>query len=223
MSRLYEIEPMELEKVLRFINEDNAPFPEEAAGKLQNIFFGLQRKMMKNYSGLQRTNDRLTRRVDHLEEKKEEQLTGGEYSETGLDSLDVASALLGRLQALGTYRLTKNLVIYILYEMYCSWLRSKGQRLFMEHPVATEWGPQFWRVYKKLDIKVSQGDKALREIQERNPGVAAYIVNAANKYFDFPEKTLKEVFIKSKAYKKAAAAKNGVWNAEIKDIDIYNE
>ena len=96
------------------------------------------------------------------------------------------------------------------------------ERLCREHPVATEYGPMFWSVYKKINPSSRVPYEAWKELCEKNAGIAAYCRNAAQKYYDTKCSELEESFKKSKPYQKASKEYNfGKWNKEISDQDIY--
>lgn len=222
MCQFYSISPENLKAIEDFVNNETTVIPIEAATELQALFFAFQRKTLSCAKTYQEKSTSLTKRLERINAKAEKAAEQGEFSETGLDSVDIANAILYQLQLIGARVHNKNKIIYILFEMYCSWLGSKKQRLFIEHPVATEWGPQFWRVYKKLDIKTPVPESAWKELASSNPAVAAFTKNAAAKYADYHENTLKSYFIKGEPYKNATAEKNGgKWNKEISDTDIY--
>ncbi len=165
----------------------------------------------------------LERRLDRYKSKEQAAVEQGLFADTGLDSLDVALALLYCLQRLKTYKLTKNKLIYILCEMYASWLGSKKERLFVEHPVCTQWGPQLWRVYKRIDrVGALVPYEYYEKLASQNAAVAAFCKNAAQKYYDWKESDLKELFARSEPYRNALPAHNGgKWNKEISDSDLY--
>lgn len=223
MARFYDITTEELEQILKFVNGEDAPLPSpDITTKFQNTYFAFQGKVLKQLQQQQKENFRLERRVNKLEEKEDKALREGDFKELGLDSVDVAHALLHHLKRVDSYKLTKGKVICILYGMYASWLAGKKERLFIEHPVASEWGPQFWRVYKKIDISSNDTTELWKTFREKYPGVAAFVVNSANKYAGYSETELKNVLMKSMPYRNATADKNnGKWNKEIDDSDIY--
>ena len=222
MDTFYSIHPENLKAIEDFVNDKTNDIPIEAAKELQTIFFAFQRKTLACAKTYKDKALHLTKRLERINAKAEKAAEQGDFSETGLDSFDVANALLYQLQLLGAPVHNKNKIIYILFEMYSSWLASKKQRLFLEHPVATEWGPQFWRVYKRLNIKTAIPETAWKDLTSSNPAVAAFTKNAAAKYADYHENTLKDYFIKGEPYKNATAEKNGgKWNKVISDTDIY--
>lgn len=224
MPSKYELLPRELQMVMDYITE----------GKKDILLTDIPKRFNAIHAAFisRLTNDcnetseklfKLQRKLDSLNAKKEKDIAEGVFAEAGLDSAEIAQALLYRLQQLKTYKLTKGKVIAILYEMYASWLASKKERLTIEHPVATEYGPQFWRAYNRLDVKIQMTSEAHDQIKKQNPGVAVFIDNAARKYYDYREEDMKKIFMKSTAYTNATPEHNGgKWNKEMSDIDIYN-
>lgn len=212
----------QLDHLHRFVNGDKLIIDTEAIEALGSLSEAVNRCLARNYAALRRRNDTLSGRLERAKEKSEARLLAGEFTETGYDSAEVAQALLYQLQQLKTYRPTKYKVIAILYEMYASWLYSKGQRLFLEHPVATAYGPRFWHAIKRIDVNVKVPYDAWKAMAEKDPGVAQFCKNAAKKYYDVTEKSLVDMFMKTNAYKKALPENNaGKWNKEIDDTDIY--
>ena len=70
MARFYNINQDELEALLNFINEDDAPLPSpEITTKFQNAYFAFQGKILKQIQKQQKENFRLEKRVNRLEEK----------------------------------------------------------------------------------------------------------------------------------------------------------
>lgn len=215
----------QLEQLIRFAEDDRLPLDMESLHALNSLYQAVQAGLAKRMEGLTKRNAMLQERLERNRERKEQILVEEGFPEThpGLDSVDVATGLLYQLQQLQTYKLNKNKVILILYEMYCTWLAEKKERLFSEHPVATEYGPQFWRVYKRTNTIVQVEYKDWKKLCELNSGVAAFCRNAAEKYYDYNNTTLEEKFKKSMPYKNATKDKNdGKWNKEISDNDIYN-
>lgn len=214
--------PEELQQLIRFAEDDRTPVAHEVIAKLNELNAAVQRGVLRRLSGADKRNAMLTERDERRRAEKRSLLQLNEFGETGLDSLEVAKALLYNLQQLRAYRLNRSKVIQILYEMYASWLGSKGERLFTEHPVATAFGPQFWRVYKHISTDTTEPYDSVRTVAEKNPGVAVFIRNAAAKYYEYGENELNDMFKKTVPYKNATSERNGgKWNAEIKDADIY--
>ena len=182
----------------------------------------VQNNIVKELTGTRKRNTMLKEQLERKREARTEQLEEGNYKESGLDSADVATALLYQLQQLKTYKLSKYKVDAILYEMYASWLYSKGERLCVEHPVATEYGPRFWHALKRLDISQQVSAETWKTFAGTRPDLAAFCKNAAQKYYDISLSDLQTVFMNTKAYKNASASNNGgKWNKEIADTDIY--
>lgn len=212
----------QLDHLQRIIDGERMTIDTDAVEALGQLHEAVTRCMARNHAALRKRLQTLNERAERAKEKTEQKLLAGEYTETGYDSAEVALALLYQLQQLKTYRLTTYKVIAILYEMYASWLYSKGQRLFLEHPVATPYGPRFWHAYKRIDTKIKVPYEAWKAVAEKDPGVAQFCKNAAKKYYDVTERSLNDLFTKTEAFKKALPEHNdGKWNKEIEDLDIY--
>lgn len=224
MPTKYELSPRELQMVMDYITDGKRDILLTDIPKRFNaVHAAFVSRLTAECNAASEKIFRLERRLDSEKVKKDKEIASGIFAEAGLDSAEIAQALLYRLQQLKTYRLTKGKVIIILYEMYSSWLASKKERLTIEHPVATEFGPQFWRAYSRLDVKIQMNSAALDSIRQQNPGVAVFIDNAARKYYDYHEEDLKKTAMKSAAYLNATAEhNNGKWNKEISDSDIFN-
>lgn len=212
----------QLDHLQRLIDGEKLVIDTEAIESLGQLSEAVTRCIARNYAAVRRRNDSLNEKVERAKAKTEQKLLAGEFSDTGYDSAEVALALLYQLQQLRTYRLTGYKVNAILFEMYASWLHSKGQRLFLEHPVATAYGPRFWRAFKHIDTRVRVSYDDWKALAEKDPGVAQFCKNAAKKYYDVTERSLNEMFMKTDAYRKAMPEFNdGKWNKELDDADIY--
>ena len=219
---MYNLSQQQLEELIRFASDDHTPASIEAIEALNALHAAVQRNTLKHLEGARKRNAMLSERLEKVKERKQEAIEAGEFKETGVDSADVATALLYQLQQRKTYKLTKYKLIAILYEMYASWLYSKKERLFLEHPVATEFGPRFWRIYSRVDTNKVVPYSAWKNFAEQYPDIAAFCKNAAEKYYDYAEGTLNHMFTSSKAYKNAHKDNNGgKWNKEITDADIF--
>lgn len=218
----YDFTPEELRDIQNFV-ENNESISSETIDRFMALSFATMKKVRERLYSAKEENFRLKRRIDRYEKKeKGDGRTAPAFSETGCDSADIAEALIFCLRELKTYQLSKPKVMLILYEMYASWLASKRQRLFVEHPVANEWGPQFWRAYKRTDPKTNVPRAAFNKVASQNPGVAAFIRNAAAKYYDYSLSDLKNLFVNSEPYRNALPSTNGgKWGKEITDSDIY--
>lgn len=221
----YNLSQEEIQNILDFINDDTGetPMPSyDTIGNFQAIYFSLQRKLAKEYETMKNRCFKMERRLERIDRNMELKAKEGVFQESGLDSLEVADVLLYHLQQLKTWKFTKGKFMSILFHMYASWLGSKKERLFAEHPVATEWGPQFWRVYKRLDLSSQVPYDSVKALQEKRADIAMYVRNAANKYYDCREKELSDAHLKCMPYKNALPHNNGgKWNKEISDSDIY--
>lgn len=218
----YQISFEEFKQLIAYADDDKLVVDPDLLLRFNDLHADIERNVLKAFTGARKRNTLLQEKVNRLVEKRDSKILAGEFKETGLDSYEVAQALLYQLQQVRTYKLTKGKVILILYEMYASWLNSKQERLFLEKPVATEYGPQFWRVWKRLNVSSRVPYDEYKALAEKNPGVAKFCYNAAQKYFDYSDDTLKHLFMKSKAFKNASKENNGgKWNKEIDDRDIY--
>ena len=219
---MYNLSIEQLNELIAFASDDRKPASTEAIEALNNLHNAVQKNVLRHLEGARKRNAMLNEKVHKITERKQEAYSAGDFKESGRDSVEVAQALLYQLQQLKTYKLNKYKVNAILYEMYASWLESKKERLFIEHPVATEFGPRFWRVFRHVDTGVSVPYSVWSAFAQNNPDVAAFCRNAAAKYYDYAEGELSRMFMASKAYKNATADKNnGKWNKEMQDTEIY--
>lgn len=223
MCNKFTLTPEELENIINYVNGETEGIPSfNSIGNFQALYFSLQRKLASDYQDMQKKCFKMECRLERIDRHENRQIEEGVFQETGLDSLEVADALLYHLQHLKTYKFTKGKFMSILFHMYASWLGSKKERLFSEHPTATEWGPQFWRVYKRLNLHTEISYDAVKSLQEKRADVANYVKNAANKYYDCRENELSSVQLKCEPYKNALPHTNGgKWNKEISDSDIF--
>lgn len=212
----------ELTALQAFARGESKDIDPDVVKKLSILHAEVELNLLKSYSGTRKRNAMLTERVERYRDKDRVRVAEGNFDETGLDSFEVAQGLLYQLQQLKTYRLTKSKVISILYEMYASWLHSKKERLFLENPVATEYGPQFWRVFKRLDTRAAVPYQVWKDLCEKKPGVAKFCQNAAEKYYDYKESDLQTPVLKSFPYRNATKENNGgKWGKPLSDAEIY--
>ena len=216
------LSPEDLAALTAFAQDDRAQINPEQIERLGALHRAVERNALKNLTGLRKRNAMLSEKIEHFRDKEKLKISVEDFAETGLDSYEVALGLLYQLQQLKTYRLTKKKFISILYEMYASWLHSKQERLFLEHPVASFFGPQFWRVYERISLAAPVQYKDWKSLCEKNPGVAAFCKNAAEKYYDYAEGDLLRPLTKSLPFRNADKDHNGgKWNKEIADKQIY--
>ena len=219
---LYEMNNEEFEMIVKYANDELETIPGDVLSRFQNLSWAVQRKVMNRMKTLEAKSGRLQTKVDRLTRRETAEAAAGNFGETGLDSVEVAIMVVHYLQAKPGCRFSKSRVISILYEMYATWLHDKRQRLFLEHPAATEYGPQLWRVYKRLDLHGEVSREQFKEIAGKNPAVAAFARNAVEKYHDMSERILSDYFKKSDPYRNASADRNkGKWGTEISDADIF--
>lgn len=224
MAHRYEISMEELQSIIAYVEDDTKVLPSETAvSKLFALSAALTRKLVEDASSLRKKNFTMEKKLYSYQAKENLDALNGDFKDSEIDSAEVANALLYCLQKYNTYQpLTKTKVVYILYEMYASWLASKKERLFAEHPSCSKWGPQFWRVYKRLDMHQDIPYEQFEKLAQQSPAIAAFCKNAAAKYYDWKEKDLQTIFTKSRPYKNAMPDKNGgKWGKEISDADIY--
>ena len=97
---------------------------------------------------------------------------GTGFTETGIDSLDLAKAVCFRSKEQG-HILYRNQVQTIMYILYGKHLARCGARLTTEHPQMWEYGPVFPRVYSKLKDTSDDGYRAEYEaLVTAHPDVA---------------------------------------------------
>lgn len=210
----------ELKSILDFNQGTTKEAPVAAIVKLQRITIEATEALAREASRRALETARLQRHLDRLSAREESAVETGEaFVELGLDSVELANALIALLKEKKTYQLTKDKVELIMFEIYASWLASKKERITVEHPQATPYGPRFWRAYSKMDF--NSGDEAVKRLSDRNPGLAVMVRNAANKYYDYSLSDLERYLKKSEPYKKASPAPGGKWNTELSDTDIY--
>lgn len=218
----YELTNDELRGVLDWLNDEqgNVP-PPEAASKLITISARLQKKLLDEALRSRREAAGYRKRIERITERKDRAVAAGEFRELGFDSVEVARCLLCYVQELGVH-CSKNKLMYLMYIAYASWLASKDERLCIEQPVATEWGPNFWRVYKHIpNTFVPTSFQDVKAVAEVNSGVAAFLRNVVRKYGDLRDADL-ERYVKGSPYKAALPEHNdGKWNGLIRDTLIY--
>lgn len=213
----------EMQKVIDFIEKDDASVLDtDIPQRLSGICFAFQKKAIDFSRVERRARVRLEKKLQGKEKVMENELLQDDLPELAFDSVDVACAILYFLQGKGS-KITKTKLICILYEVYAAWLVSHRERLFIEHPVAYEHGPWFWRVSTKIRNVYTPVPKSIVDkIFNENSGVGVLIQRAAEKYHDYSEAELTAYLLKSKPYRNAAKDKNnGKWNKEISDADIY--
>lgn len=212
----------QLDELIRFAQDDRYAVDLNAVQALGALNATVQANLVKHLAGARKRNAMLAERLDRRKEERVLRRAAGRFEESGLDSAEVANALVYQLQALKTYKLSVYKVMAILYEMYASWLYSKGERLFVEHPVATEYGPRFWHAYKRIDTRTPVTREAWNAFAAARPDIAAFCKNAALKYYDISEGGLRAGFMNTKAFENARPENNnGKWNKEIEDADIF--
>lgn len=218
----YEIKPEELTQIEEFANEQRPDISNDALTNFNNLYWALQRQLGKKMKALESKNASLQNRLERLKNKEEKKASEGAFLERDVDSVDVARVILFYLQ--NTMKnVNRSKVNAILYEMYSTWLAQNHERLFIEHPKATQYGPQFWRAYNHTDINKLVRYDDIKDFAEKNTDIMAFAKNTTNKYRDVPVKTMNARFINSIAFKNATPdeKKGEKWTKELSDADIY--
>ena len=215
--------PEELAAISRYI--DDGERTEATASAIEKVFYAegqIRMRLVKENAALGSRLEKATAKIARFEERKQEAILQGEFAETGLDSVEVARCLLYYLQQKQAWRMSKSKLQYILFEVYAAWLAGHKERIFIEHPVCTEYGPMFWRVFKQIEnLQSPLSADCVRTLGEKNPGVVAICKNAAAKYYDYGDSQLKSYLLKCPAYKEAMPQKNnGKWNGLMQDALI---
>lgn len=222
MANFYELTPRELEGIIAYVRDnDTSVLQSDAIGKFMNLSSVLGKKLRDDAIRNARRAETAESRLQKIREKDLETFKNEEIPGTGIDSLPVAIALLYQLQVMKASGLTKKKLNYILYRMYAEWLAGHDERLVTEHPVATPWGPFFWRVenqIKSTTLRVSYDD--WKNFAFDHPAIAGFIKTYAGKHGNDNEKDMKEFLMSSKPYRNSKPKKGGKWNAELSDHEI---
>ena len=231
---LYELTGDELKAVLDFVTNESDTITAETAQRFLNLSFAFQSKMCKavqkeraRANRAETTIARMRNRLEKASEaRKEERLL---EPVTELEK-EIAPGLLARcimyLLVEKEIPLTRNKVQYLIYEAYCSWLKNNNQHIIREHPVAQAWGPHFWSAAKTIGNPEGKPTNTFTyedysAVASINSGVAAYLRNMVNRYGEWNESSLKDMFIESFPYKNALPSNNeGKWGKAISDDDI---
>ena len=213
----------EMKKIVSFIeNDDMTILDTDIPQRLAGLHNAVQKKIADSLKSTLKENAKLSRRMQEKVRRAEIEVENGDFADLAFDSVDIAKALLYCIH-LKDGRVTRTKLMAILYEVYAAWLASHRERLFLEHPVAYEYGPWFWRVCNKLpNVNAPVGRDSLDAVFEKNKGVGVLIQRAAEKYYDHNERDLQEYLLKSSPYRKCTREYNGgKWNKEIPDTEIY--
>jgi len=195
----------------------------DALKEFRIMHAAVERKALEDLGAATKKTAIQEKRIERLDKSSKKQLAEGNYAELGFDSMEIAQALRHCLREhVGSLQLRKGHTVAIIYEIYSSWLGSKGERITVEHPVATQYGPTFWRVYDKLDKYPAPTLSDFSLVAGKNPGLAAMIKNAAAKYATYPIRDLMRFHMNNDAYRNADKDHNGgKWNKELDDRDIW--
>jgi hypothetical protein len=216
--------PEDLAALTAFAQDDGSPIEPEQVERLVALHHAVERNVLKNLTGLRKRNAMLNERLERIREKDRLKISVEDFAETGLDSVEVAKALLYQLQQRKTFhRLTKSKLIAILYWMYASYLYHQQERIFLEHAKASPQGPTFWKVYNAIRTTVVPVEyKDWENICKKNAGVAAFCKEFAERFYNDDESDIINPLLKSQPYKNADKDHNGgKWSKEIADKEIY--
>jgi uncharacterized phage-associated protein len=216
--------PEQMTKITRYIDgEKDAEIDDETLALFDALHYKLHRKIYENLSREQKKSRRLETKAERLEDKlKAADAADAEgFTEAGLDSADVAACLAAETRNVTQKGISRSRMLTLTYMAYVSWLGNKKQRLFLEHPVATQYGPIFWRAYKKVNPETEADEDAFRRVADQNPGAAAFLRNVAKKYHDADERMMANFIKNSAPYKNALPKEGEKWCKTIQDDDIY--
>lgn len=197
---------------------------DDAIKALTHLSDAVRSENERRYLDSRRQVRELKRKVERLSRQLSSSAENASFQDLAFDSLDLANVIIFYLQRKGTPGSTfgKTRVIYLLYEAYSSWLGQHMERLCIEHPVATEYGPWFWRVSSKIDVKTRRTAADISKVAELNAGIVKFIENVVDKYDGYQDVRLKEFFCNAKPYRDSLPEHNGgKWNKVISDAEIY--
>ena len=218
--------PEQLQRLIAFAEDDRQTPPIEAIQALNVLHEAVQRNTVKHLEGAIKRNALLSERLEKYKEREQRKVDAGEFPGTGFTSVEVARALLYQMQKDPTMKISVGKLILTIYHMYASWLYSSKERLFSEHPTSNSFGAQLADVkahFKESNLLYERVPYATwKAFCEKNPGVAAYVENAAAKYSRKSYDELQKDILESRPYRNASRENNnGKWGKVIEDADIY--
>lgn len=218
------ITEQESQKLIDFIEKnDSSVLETDIPQRFLGLASAYQKKLVETVRELRKENAKLARKIKTQEYEKEQAVLAEDFKDLGFDSVDIALAIMYFVNQ-RCVKISKMMLMCIFYEAYTTWLADHGERICLEHPVALESGPWFWRAHKKIpNVNVSVDKALVDRIYECNKGVVVFLRNVVNRYYDRRESDLIGFFKRSRPYKNASAKNNGgKWSNEIKDSDIYH-
>lgn len=221
---MYEITPEALRSILGYLNDKNSPKPEDESLKLWfNLSHALEARLIADFRDARAELATKRRALDRVQRRKERIVEEEEFSELGVDIFDICQALRYCL-AEKHVSLSRMKIMYILYDVYAAWLSSHSQRICLDHPVMTQYGPIFGRAYKRLKGNPPDARKEdLDALKGRSPGLAVLVERAAAKYYDQDETVMRNWLLKSRPCRNAKPQLTGEkWGRELSDKDIYH-
>lgn len=222
---MYTLTPEEDEMLVKYVNgESDAFLDTEGPEKVMRLARDLSRKMAADLRSAIRERDRLRAKAEALQERRakdlDETLAEGAAPCTGLSATDVAWAVVDACRRGGIWCSRSKLLLFV-YECYCSWMGSKKERLCVDEPVISEYGPQFWSVFKRVDPRAEPPEDALARAYGADSGIRIFVERVTRKYAGTQARDLAKYYIASEPYRRAAKAGGGKTNTRISDADIY--
>ena len=191
--------------------------------RLNRLCNAVNKKCVEEARKAIRAKVNLDRKVEKLQDGIIRNYPGIQFKEMNRDSLEVAYAIKHIANNYGHY-IRRTMLIPILYDVYANWIYSAKEILTDEQPKATENGPQFWKVYTKIDMRkpVNETKRYYDALASFNSGVIALIKNVLNKYINMDDSRVAEIMRNNVAYINADKShNNGKWNKVIEPRDIY--
>lgn len=181
----------------------------------------LRSRMLKNLGTAKNEVSRLNRRLERYADQENKKIEEGNFDELGLDSVDIARALLYVMKSRKVY-ISHRKLQYALFIVYANWLATHRQKICIESPKAQEWGPWFWRVANNVKEKNVTLSTDFDNLMKINPGLGCLVKYVGEKYSDMNEDDIAKYLKKSEPYVKADASRNnGKWGAVLDDTLIY--
>lgn len=224
MALDYKLTQDQINQLQSFINGTQPEvFFTDLPEQLFRLAEAVRHQCMEEARKAVRTKNSLERRMARIQQSKEKEYCTGKFEEKNRDSLEVAYAIKHIANRNGYY-IKRSMLISILFDVFANWIYSAKEILTDEMPKATEKGPQFWKVYNKIDMKmpVEKTKTYYDSLVAFNPGVVALIQNVLNKYALVDDERVAEIMMNNSAYRNATKEHNdGKWNKIINAADIY--
>lgn len=207
--------------------DGKAPAPTEELEAYFRLGEAIRRRLLHESTAAVSKAARLEQRLERYREKADADAEQGVFDCLGLDSVELAKAVLWSARKQSLYMDCKTRFRLTVYGVYCTWLGSARQRITIEHPIAQcAYGPTLPKMLDeaRVDYRMTPTDECYRKICEMEPGLAKTIDNTVSKYLSYGLKDVENYFKgKDTPFAKAAAlaAREGKTVAEIPDRDIW--